>query len=387
MHLHEWNKLKHIAEHQTTLTRAINQTMIRKVRRSATYQFGYLIPGDYKHALELDKLNGKSRWYDATKKDLDQINKHKVFVGHGKAKYDPKSKQITNAPQGYQKIKVHLVFACKHDGRHKARLVGGGHLTPDPIDSIYSGVFSTRSLILSIFLAKLNNMKVWGGDIGNAYQEATTKDKLYRVAGPEFEELQGHTLVIHKALYGSKSSGLRWSQRVQDIMLELNFRPCKADPCVWLREMKDKYKYIAIYVDDLLIASDEPHKIIQNLKDKVKFKIKGDGPLEYHLGCDYKLDKDGTFSGTTHKIYQQDIRIIQENVSKSKLHQCQITDEMNYHPQLDNSVLCNEERITKYMSMIGQLQWAITLGRYDTWHKSCPCLVSDWHPKLDIWKE
>ena len=81
-----------------------------------------------------------------------------------------------NAPQGWQKIKVHLVFACKHDGHHnhKARLVAGGHLTPDPIDSIYSGVVSTRSLRLS-----LNKMEVWGADIGNAYLEATTKEKLY----------------------------------------------------------------------------------------------------------------------------------------------------------------------------------------------------------------
>ena len=89
-------------------------------------------------------------------------------------------------------------------------------------------------------------MKVWGADIGNAYLEATTKEKLY-------EELQGHILVIHKALYGLKSSGSRWSQRIHDIMIQLNFRPCKADPCVWLQEMKGKYEYIAIYVDDLLI--------------------------------------------------------------------------------------------------------------------------------------
>ena len=39
--------------------------------------------------------------------------------------------------------------------------------------------------------------------------------------------------------------------------------------------------------------------------------------------------------------------------------------EKNDHPDLDNSELCNEEQITKYMSIIGQLQWAITLGRYD----------------------
>ena len=83
--------------------------------------------------------------------------------------------------------------------------MAGGHLTPDPIDSIISGVFSTRSVRLSIFLAKLNNMKVWGPDIGNAYLEATTKERLCIVAGPEFEELQGHILGIHKKVVTENS--------------------------------------------------------------------------------------------------------------------------------------------------------------------------------------
>ena len=126
----------------------------RQVRRSATNQFGYLIPRDYKYSLELDKLNDNSRWYDDTKNELDLINEYQVFIDHGIAKYDPKSKRITNAPQEYQEIKVHLVFACKHAGHHKARLVAVGHQTPDLMDSTYSGVVSTRSLRLSIFLEK-----------------------------------------------------------------------------------------------------------------------------------------------------------------------------------------------------------------------------------------
>ena len=188
--------------------------------------------------MELDKLDGNSRWYDAPKIEMDQINEYQVLKDHGKAKYDPKSNWIINAPQGYQKIKVHLIFACKHYGHHKAHLVVGGHLTLDPIDSIYSRVVSTGSLRLSIFLAKLNNMEVWGAYIGNADLEATTREKIYIVAGPEFEEVQGHILVIHKALYGQKNSVLRWSHRIHGIMLELGFKPYKTDPCVWLREMK-----------------------------------------------------------------------------------------------------------------------------------------------------
>ena len=68
-------------------------------------------------------------------------------------------------------------FACKHDGYHKAWLVAAGKLTPDPIDSFYSGVVSTRSLGLSIFQAKFYNMEVRGPDISNAYPEATTKER------------------------------------------------------------------------------------------------------------------------------------------------------------------------------------------------------------------
>ena len=82
-----------------------------------------------------------------------------------------------------------MVFAVKHDGRHKARLVAGGHLTPDYVESIYSGVVSIRSLRLVIFLDKLNDMEVWGADIGNAYLDAVIKHKLYIIAGPEFEDL------------------------------------------------------------------------------------------------------------------------------------------------------------------------------------------------------
>ena len=123
-------------------------------------------------------------------------------------------------------------------------------------------------------------MEIWGADIGNAYPEATTKEKIFIVTGPEFAELQGRFLLIHKAQYGLKSSGLRWSQRIHDIMLQIGFKPCKADPCFWSREMKTKYEYIAIYVDDLLIASDKPQKIIKDLKEEFKLKIKVDEPLD-----------------------------------------------------------------------------------------------------------
>ena len=57
-----------------------------------------------------------------------------------------------------------------------------GHLTPEPIENIYSGVVSLRNLRLVIFLGKLNSLELWGADIGNAYLEAFTDEKLYILA-------------------------------------------------------------------------------------------------------------------------------------------------------------------------------------------------------------
>ena len=55
------------------------------------------------------------------------MQQYKVFQKWDKTIPD-KHKEVMNQPKGYHKIKVHLVFAVKFDGRHKARLVADGLL-------------------------------------------------------------------------------------------------------------------------------------------------------------------------------------------------------------------------------------------------------------------
>ena len=113
--------------------------------------FCFLIIRNYIEAVEFDKANNNSKWYDATKDELDSIHSYEVLKKHEKAQYD-KQKKVINAPAGYQKIRVYLIFAVKYDGRYKTRLVADGHLTPETVESIYSGVVSLRNLKLVIFL-------------------------------------------------------------------------------------------------------------------------------------------------------------------------------------------------------------------------------------------
>ena len=105
---------------------------------------------------------------------------------------------------------------------------------------------------LVIFLGKHNNLELRGYDIGNAYLEAPTEEKLYIVAGPEFDNWQGSIFTFSKALYGLKSSGKRWVETLHDILKDMDFTPSRADQCIWLRKNSklNLYEYIAVYVDD-----------------------------------------------------------------------------------------------------------------------------------------
>ena len=316
-----WKHLKRYAKTSKRLIRAVKQSRIRQVRASARYQHGFQVPKDYNDAMRLDKENGNTHWQDAMDLELTQIHEYKVFKDTGKAKFH-NGKVVT--PDGFQKIRVHFVYAVKHDGRFKARLVADGHLTKEPVESIYSGVVSLRSLRMVVFLSQLNNLEIWGADVGNAYLEAYTDEKLCIMAGPEYKELQGHLLIMVKALYGTRSGGARWHDRLFDILQELKFKPSKADPDVWMRPEPGGtcYEYIAVYVDDLAIAAKDPQAFCNELKKKYNLKLKGVGPLEYHLGCTYKKDPDGTLAADprryVNKILESYERMFKEKPRKSR---------------------------------------------------------------------
>ena len=138
--------------------------------------------------------------------------------------------------------------------------VADGHLTKEPMETVYSEVVSIRNLRLAMFLAELNNLELWGADVGNAYLQALTREKLYIVGGPGFEELQGHVLVMYKAPYGTRSGGACWHDKFFDILHHMGFKPSRADSDIWMKSSKDgsHYEYIAEYVDDLAICMKDP---------------------------------------------------------------------------------------------------------------------------------
>ena len=125
------------------------------------------------------------------------------------------------------------------------------------------------------------------------------------------------------------------------------------------------YEYIAVYVDDLCIAAETPSAIIQIFKSKYHLKVKGDGKLSYHLGADYFEDPDGTFVSQP-KAYIDKLADTYKRLSNEDPPKGYKTPlDKNDHPELDTSEILEGDMAAIYLTMVGQLQWLVTLGRFD----------------------
>ena len=102
------------------------------------------------------------------------------------------------APPGWHKASGHLIFDVKMDVTHKACWVKDGHKTPDFATSSFAGVLTHSALL---------GLPVLGADIRTAYLQAPSMEKHFIFCGPEFGiENEGRISLIHRALYGGKSS-------------------------------------------------------------------------------------------------------------------------------------------------------------------------------------
>jgi hypothetical protein len=112
---------------------------------------------------------------------------------------------------------------------------------------------------------------------------------------------------------------------------------------------------VAVYVDDLAIGMKDPEAFLSILIDKYKFKLKGSGPISFHLGCDFERDEDGTLCMVPRQYIEQ-IEAQYERMfgSKPRMHYTSPL-EKNDHPEEDTSELLDEVGVQQYQSAWGDL--------------------------------
>jgi hypothetical protein len=99
--------------------------------------------------------------------------------------------------------------------------------------------------------------------------------------------------------------------------------------------------------------------------NKYNFKLKGTGEIEYHLGMSFRRNDRNELCISPQRYIEKMVDNYKQLFGESPSHRSQSPLESNDHPEIDSSEFLGEDDIQKYQSLIGAMQGAISIGRFD----------------------
>ncbi|MEO0404432.1 MAG: reverse transcriptase domain-containing protein, partial [Bacteroidota bacterium] len=205
-----------------------------------------------------------------------------------------------NPSKNIRPIPGKWVLSRRTTGEAKARYVAKGYLQDAKhIQDNYSPVIAIPSIKLMISLSLEDKaLQLIHVDISTAYLYAQRKDDDHQVylyppsdIAKFYPEHEGKVYRVNAALDGLIESAMLWYRTLIEYLEAEGFVATNSDHCV----LKRGEDIIGIYVDDLLILSRSPIKVIETLKKR--FKIKVLGTPKKLLGVTFEYLQDGIALG------------------------------------------------------------------------------------------
>lgn len=316
-------------------------------------------------------------WREAMKRELDALIDAGVWT-------------LTKCPRDKTAIGSRWVLKTKYnpDGsieRRKARLVAQGCTQQPGIDfkETYAPVARLQSIRLLVALATLHKMKLYHIDVTMAYIYGDLDEEIYMRQAPGFEKPGEEEYVcrLNKSLYGLKQSGRQWHQRLDATLTEIGLKATETENCFYTMTRKDKILAMTVYVDDLIIATND-YKMFQQVKATLaeEFQIKDLGLLSYCLGIEYEQREPGVVALKQRK-YIHDM-LAKFSMTEGK------TAPTPLEPKLKLSVddEAPEVSSTEYRRLIGSLMYVAVGTRPDVAYAVSKLSRFCQNPKTTHWQ-
>jgi hypothetical protein len=195
------------------------------------------------------------------------------------------------------------VFVKKFDengnvNRYKARFVAQGYNQVKGCD--FNETFSPTAKLSTVqMLTQIVCDRDWELhqlDVKTAYLNAQIDCAIYVEQPTGFEKSgNGEKLYCHlnKSLYGLKQSGRMWNATLNDYLIAHGFTRSNVDMCLYSKSHDMHVVKILIFVDDMIVASDDVYLMHETKKMlSERFKMSDIGELKWFLGIQFKREPD-----------------------------------------------------------------------------------------------
>jgi len=278
-----------------------DKTTLKKPDRFQANIAVHEIPNDYKEALN---SKNKKEWIDAINDELKAHEKNGTWT-------------LTPRKPDMKTIDSKWVFKVLQDEegevwRFKARLCARDFQQREGIDytETFSPVVRYDSLRVLLAITTLEDMELVSFDVRTAFLYGDLTERIYMEVsegvnsndsrnGEASDECKSERVVcvLNKALYRLKQAPRCWNNKFKNFLRKFNLKETEADKCVFAGHYGQQIVYLAIFVDDGLIACKSREilsSIIKELSHEFDITI-GDASLFVGMQINRDRKRKSTF--------------------------------------------------------------------------------------------
>jgi hypothetical protein len=233
------------------------------------------------------RSDGK-QWEQAAQDEYDSIIKNKTWT-------------LVDLPPGRKAIGCRWVFKVKRNAagdieRYKARLVAKGYAQMEGIDfqETFAPVAKFNSIRILLALAAQQDFEVHQMDVKTAYLNGDLEEDIYMQQPEGFIQAGEENKVckLQRSIYGLKQSGRSWYRKIDNFFDNLGLQRTHADNCVYRLCKNEVVVIVAVYVDDLLILTNDLATLGGFKKElSNRFEMKDLGEVHFCLGIQVTRDR------------------------------------------------------------------------------------------------
>jgi hypothetical protein len=172
---------------------------------------------------------------------------------------------------------------------------------------------------------------------------------------------------LKKSIYGLKQASRQWNLKFDDTIKRFGFEPNIEDNCIYAKFKNGKYVFLILYVDDILLVSNDVSMLRETKKFlSSNFDMKDLGEACYVLGIEIHGDRKNGVLGLSQKAYLEKV-LKKYNMHTSKATPTSIVkgDSFGEFQCPKNQYELDQMKAVPYASAVRSLQYAQVCTRPD----------------------